>query len=135
MIEDFCDVCGSKLIITLTPNLIHYGRIDCPKCKFKGWARNPKSMKIGTTSEKRIGKIPIEKVFQLHKINEPCCFFCLRKINELGCSETLTVDHIQELDKNGEDIIENMQVLCTACHKLKNWMRLYNNWHFRKKEK
>lgn len=135
MKEDFCDVCNSALKLTITNNTIHYGRLDCPKCGFRGWARNPNSEKIGTTAEKRIGrKIEPSECCFFHHINGEICFFCLRKRNELGCSETLTIDHIVELDKGGKDEIENMQVLCSACHKLKNWIRLYFNWHFRIKE-
>lgn len=137
MNEDFCDVCNSKLKLTLTSNnTIHYGRLDCPNCGFKGWARNPNSKKIGTTKEKRIGKpFSVKEVCDFHKLSEEICFLCLRKKNELGYAETLTCDHTQELNKDGKDIIENQQVLCSACHKLKNWLRLYLNWHLNKEEK
>jgi hypothetical protein len=131
MKEDFCNTCNSPLKITLS-NGIHYGRLDCPNCGFKGWARNPKSIKKGTTAEKRIGnKISVQECCNFHQIKEECCFICLRKRNELGYTETLTVDHIIELNKGGEDKVWNTQVLCSACHKLKNWARLYMNWHFK----
>lgn len=134
MNEVFCEVCNSTLKRTLTPYTIHYGRLDCPKCGFRGWARNPESPKTGTTAEKRIGaKVTAQECCNFHNIKEECCFFCLRMRNQLGCSETLTIDHIIELDKGGKDEIQNMQVLCSACHKMKNWLRLYMNWHIVKK--
>ena len=64
-----------------------------------------------------------------HKMESEFCFFCLRERKELGVSETMTLDHIKELDKGGVDQVENLQILCSACHKLKNWARLYLNWH------
>lgn len=131
----FCKVCNEKLKLTLTPQTIHYGRLDCPNCGFKGWARNPNSNKIGTTKEKRIGRaFTPQEVCDFHKIPSEMCFLCLRQRYQLGFTETLTCDHIRELDKGGTDIIENQQVLCTACHKLKNWIRLYCHWHFIKRD-
>jgi 5-methylcytosine-specific restriction endonuclease McrA len=59
----------------------------------------------------------------------------LRNKNQLGEKETLTIDHIRELDKGGDDALYNMQVLCLACHKLKNWTRLYMNWHLKGRTK
>ena len=134
MNEKNCEVCNSELKLTLTTNSVHYGRLDCPKCGFRGWARNPDSDKIGTTKEYRKTSIDIDKVTKFHGFKEEFCFICLRKRNELGCSETLTKDHIIELDKGGKDEPENMQILCSACHKLKNWVRLYMNWHLKKKD-
>jgi 5-methylcytosine-specific restriction endonuclease McrA len=137
MNEDNCQICNSQLIKTLTPHTPHYARLDCPKCGFKGWARNPNSEKIGTTQTMRIGKRTVRQVCDFHKMKEEHCFFCQRVREQLGFSETLTVDHIEELSESNidKDIIENMQVLCSSCHKLKNWCRLYMNWHFKKEEK
>lgn len=123
-----CKFCNHSLKLTLTPNSIHYGRLDCEEClAFNGWARNPESPRFDS---KRIGNhADINKVSSFHRMNEPICFLCLRNKNQLGVNETLTVDHIIELDKNGKDEVFNMQILCSACHKLKNWARLYMHWH------
>ena len=91
--------------------------------------RNPESPR---TDSKRMNSKTISEICYFHKITKEMCFFCLRNRNELGAKETLTIDHIQELDKGGEDQVWNMQILCSACHKLKNWARLYMNWHFKK---
>jgi len=117
---------NDKLKFSLTPQLVHYGRQDCQHCgRFCSWVRNP-DLPVNARGNKKSPK----KVCDFHGIvGDEICFFCLRERDQLGIKETLTVDHIQEIDKGGKDVIENMQVLCSACHKLKNWMRLYNNWH------
>lgn len=124
----FCNKCGGLLILTKTPHSVHYGRLDCRMCfKFHGFARNPDSNRF---ESKRTGNhADIDKVKDYHNMTIPICFLCLRKKEQLGHSETLTIDHIQELDKGGSDEVWNMQILCSACHKLKNWARLYINWH------
>ncbi len=142
-IDKLCPKCNIKLYQTLTPHSVHYARIDCPKCGFISWARNPDSPRNKGTQKLRIGKKSVQEVCSFHGFIEDFsrdnkdkefCFFCLRKRDQLGWNETLTVDHIKELDKGGKDVLENMQVLCSACHKLKNWTRLYVNWHLNKEE-
>jgi len=77
----------------------------------------------------------IDSIMKHHNyLTKPFCFFCLKNEQQLGICETLTRDHIQELDKGGLDNIDNLQILCTACHKLKNWARLYTNWHLVKQK-
>jgi len=127
--EKTCPTCKKHLIFTETPKNVHYGRLDCPLCKkFIKWVRNPE-----IAEKRRYGtsKYSLEQVMKFYKIEEPFCFICLRKQNELGKHETLTRDHIQELDKGGKDELENLHILCSACHKLKNWVRLYLNWHLK----
>ena len=120
--------CGSILIFTETPNLTHYARLDCPEHGFIKWISNPENIRRRTQTS----KFSIRGVMFFHKFKgKPFCFFCLRKRNQLGIKETLTIDHIQELNEKGKDVLENLQILCTACHKLKNWARLYVNWHLK----
>ncbi len=130
--EHKCLWCGSKYVeFKLTPQLTHYGRVDCPLCKkFSHWVKNPNKANVRTSTS----KLSITKILEFHNIKDEVCFFCLRKRDQLGVCETLTIDHIIELDKGGLDEIGNLQILCTACHKLKNWMRLYNNWHVNNEE-
>lgn len=109
---------------------IHYARLDCANCNsFIGWLRSPDKIK----GYNRINKHSVKEVCEFHGYDDEFCFICLRKKEELGKRETLTVDHIKELKNEGEggDVIQNKQVLCSACHKLKNWARLYMNWHFK----
>jgi len=130
--EEICSICKSHLIISETPNTPHYARLDCPTCrKFVKWLANPNSLRRNTN---RKSKKSVRDICNLHNFKEEFCFLCLRNRKQLGTYETLTIDHIKELDKGGKDEIQNMQILCSACHKLKNWARLYLNWHLNKKE-
>lgn len=129
-----CKWCGTNdnFTVRLTPNTIHYAQRICNNCgKHMEWVKDPNSPRSQGTGKYRIGKRKIEQVCKFHKFEKEFCFFCLRTRDELGENETLTIDHIQELNKGGRDIIENTQILCSACHKLKNWARLYMNWHLK----
>ena len=139
MKEDFCEVCSSTLKLTLTPNSPHYGRLDCPRCGFKGFAKNPKNPRNKGTKLLRTGnRLTVEKIQKFHDYKEPFCFLCLRKKEELGIRETLTADHISELrtSSSNEDLdrIGNGQILCSACHKLKLWLTTYLNEHVKGKK-
>lgn len=124
-----CKSCGSEnLKLMLTPETIHYGKWVCGHCNgFSHWAKNPDSPRSNSL---RVNKKTIKEICDFHGLTKEICFFCLRDKKKLGGKETLTIDHIKELDKGGKDQLNNMQVLCSACHKLKNWARLYMNWHF-----
>jgi len=129
MTEEKCPNCKTELIFTKTESTIHYGRLDCPQCnKWIKWVKNPNKEDIRTQTS----KYSIEQIMGYHNFSgEPFCFFCLKIKEQLWQHETLTRDHIQELDKGGKDELGNLQILCSACHKLKNWARLYMNWHFK----
>lgn len=123
----WCDSLNTKF--TETPNLIHYGRWDCLDCKrWIEWVTNPNNEGV----RNKTSKYKINQVLSFYNKKEGFCFFCLRNKDQLGEKETLTLDHIEELSKNGKDELNNLQILCSACHKLKNWMRLYINWHIKK---
>lgn len=128
-----CRYCEShNLKFTETKDTIHYGKFVCGHCgKFSHWVKNPLSSRNNSL---RTNKKTVKEVVSFHRLDEEICFFCLRNRTQLGSKETLTIDHIKELDKGGEDKLWNMQVLCSACHKLKNWCRLYMNWHFKKED-
>lgn len=137
MKEDFCEVCSSTLKLTPGPPP-HYGRLDCPRCGFRGWARNPNNPRNKGTKLLRTGnRLTVEKIMKFHDFKEPFCFMCLRITNELGIREALTADHILELkdtkDEN-RDRVSNGQILCSACHKLKLWLVTYLNEHIKGKK-
>jgi len=118
--------CGKNLKIKQTPDSPHEAKVTCEKCGFRGWKAKEKN-----EGKRRTSKLSPRKVFQYHNQEEKRCFFCRRKKSELGLNQTFTVDHIHELNRGGQDEIENTQVLCSACHKLKNHQRRYHNWHIR----
>ncbi len=79
--------------------------------------------------------LDVKDVLEYHNMKkEPFCFICGRKKEELGSKETLTCDHIVQLVDGGNDEVQNAQVLCSACHKLKNWVVLYVVKHQRRNE-
>jgi len=127
-----CRWCGATNIKSRPrPDTPHYAEMFCGHCgKHCYWIKNPNSPRTTNRTSRKTTK----EICDFHRFKEEGCFFCLRKRNEIGKNETLTIDHIQELDKGGEDTIENMQVLCSACHKLKNWARLYMCWHLIKED-
>jgi len=129
-----CKWCGSSnLTFRLRPDTPHYAEAICRYCnKHCYWISNPNTK--NKKNRARTGKNIIKEIYKFHELTKEICFFCLRDKKDLGENETLTHDHIQELNKGGEDKIQNMQVLCSACHKLKNWCRLYLNWHLNKEE-
>jgi len=139
MNEEICETCQSSLIKTLKPNSPHYARLDCPKCGFVGWARNPNNPRNKGTKILRTGnRLTVEKIQEFHGFKEPFCFLCLRKRDELGIRETLTADHILELrdtkDDEDRDDVKNGQILCSACHKMKLWITTYLNEHIKGRE-
>ena len=81
-----CPNCHSKLISSITPNLIHYGRKDCPIHGFKGWLSNLDKEKKAIYRK----DISIEQVLNFHSLNNEFCLFlminnfCLILIPKVG---------------------------------------------------
>lgn len=125
-----CKYCGcSNLGIRERPDTPHYMEEYCPDCgKHQRWIKAPKNKGTPTSS-----KYSIKQIKEYHNYKEEFCFFCLRTKEQLGNSQTLTIDHIHEKQEGGEDDIKNLAIYCTACHKLKDWYKRYHNWHFKKK--
>jgi hypothetical protein len=118
-----CPQCGntkqfSKLERPDTP---HNAEIRCLKCDaFVRWLPKPKN------KDKR----PKNKILP-EDLGIDYCQLCLRQKDRLGKNETLTSHHIIEINKGGEDIKENIWVLCTCCHALVNHVRTYLNDHWK----
>lgn len=108
----------TKQIITIDGP--HYAKLVCKECeRFIQWITNPEKPKNRSNTIKKQG------------ISKQCCF-CGRKKEELGIRQTLEADHMIPLSEGGEDNVRNIMTLCTACHKLKNYMSLYWVKHLRK---
>ncbi|OGW47510.1 MAG: hypothetical protein A2Y66_02480 [Nitrospirae bacterium RBG_13_41_22] len=113
--------------IILTPNLVHYGKEIDDEGNFIKWVSNPDN-----TGRRETSKYQNKDILIFHKfdIKPDFCFFCGRK--GLGEKETFTIDHITSLSEGGKDELGNLQILCSACHKLKNWATIYMRLHHKK---
>lgn len=125
-----CPNCNNQIIFKETPNLTHYGKLVCVECgRWFKWVSNPDKKTRSKTSQYKN-----KDILAFYGLAQEICFFCLRKKDQLGKCETITRDHIIELQESGEDSPNNIQLLCTSCHKLKNWARTYINWHHKEDE-
>lgn len=122
-----CPKCNNEGYITYLEDGKHYAVENCKECnRWLRWVKKPENEKIRT----KTSKYDLKDICDYYKIKEPYCFFCLRKQNQLGKRQLLEIEHIWELDIGGEDELHNIQIYCTACHKLKDWSRRYHNWHY-----
>jgi len=123
-----CPYCSNPYLkVVRRPDTIHYAELRCLSCgRFIQWLPNPNQ-----TERKKTSRYSLGDVARFHGFSVPFCFLCLRQKEDLGSNETLTIDHIIPLSNGGEDKLENLQILCSACHKLKNWVYTYVNLHLR----
>lgn len=126
--------CGSKNFLLENGSGPHYLEQKCTDCgktlKFIG--KNKKNPNRNNTSDYNINQVSVVKRQNIYEENQKC-FFCGRTKDMLGRNETLELDHITPFNSGGEDRPENIQILCTACHKLKHHCRTYMNIHFKSK--
>jgi len=126
-----CEKCGYPLKFRERPDTIHHGEIYCPKCgKHVRWVPKPDKKSSGRKTTSRYDVVAVAKH---HGFEKPFCFFCGRTQEQLGTNETLTVDHILPLSEGGTDTLNNLQILCSACHQLKNWATVYLRKHLLKR--
>ena len=57
------------------------------------------------------------------------CELCGRPIGELGKNEKLEAHHKQPIEHGGEDVRDNILILCTPCHRMAHFLRTYLNDH------
>jgi len=105
------------------PDTPHYGEYLCPHCgRSLGWKAKPKN-------EKKIASRP-SGMPSPSDLGIDYCQICLRLKPWLGLNETLETHHINDDPTNNDRL--NLLVVCTACHKLIAWLRLYTNTHLQK---
>jgi hypothetical protein len=124
-----CKRCGndSNKIELAPKNSPHYGKIYCNVCeKYLGFAKKP----INEEKRTKSTKYTLERIIREKGFKEPICFFCNRNIKQLGLNQTLEIDHIIPIVKGGEDEINNINILCSCCHKLKHLMVTHINYPF-----
>ena len=118
-----CKQCGGELSVNPRPDTTHYAELRCKECgRFIKWIPKP-------FEDIKRKPADIRKVMHFYKITKEFCFFCGRTKKELGINECLTIDHIIPLVDGGKDEPCNMQILCSACHRLKHWINLYVTKH------
>jgi 5-methylcytosine-specific restriction endonuclease McrA len=77
----------------------HYCKVTCVKCRrFIKWEGKPKDY----------------------------CELCLSMKEDLVLPDTLEIHHVLEVQHGGSDDPENLQTLCTGCHRMVHWRRTYN---------
>lgn len=111
-----CKYCGSdNLIETELSEGPHYGREDCEDCKrFLRWLPKPDTEKA---------KRPAAHRDLVQKFSDGYCEMCLICEDNLPPRQTFEGHHIVEYQDGGGDNRENVQILCTKCHKLVHWIR------------
>lgn len=124
----YCLNCGCEQETKIIERVdtVHNAEIRCFVCdRFLGWLPKSNEQKRKAMNSEVLRK----KIIEAHNFNKEFCFICNRDKLQLNKNECLTVDHIIPLEFGGRDDIENMQILCSACHQVKNWMVVYLNKH------
>jgi hypothetical protein len=120
--QEECRGCGYEgpHVVTETPNLTHWARLDCGKChRWIRWLPKPDS---DPTKYHR----PAEHRDLVAKYGRGFCELCLRSGDELGDRNSLIGHHVIEYKNDGEPSRENTWILCQACHRLVTWVRNYH---------
>jgi 5-methylcytosine-specific restriction endonuclease McrA len=93
----------------------HYAKAICPSCScFLGWVGKPENDNKRTKSSKFTPDITY-------------CEICGRR--QFGSKEVLEVHHKIPISEGGSDERDNLLFVCTACHKMCHFLRLYLNTH------
>ena len=109
-----CRKCGFLCPVTLRPGTPHYGEIRCP-LHGHDWVPKPKEKKV----PKKRANLSLRK-----HIPKPFNFFCEICLREESFLRNLSpplyfqVHHVIEHQNGGEDITENLSLVCSECHEL-----------------
>ena len=117
-----CLICGGLLIFIETPDKKHYGKIKCAQCgAWVKWVKKPENEDKRTKTSKHDGLTE----------SADRCGLCGRKRFELNNKETFELHHSIPLEEDGEDKMDNIVFLCTACHRQAHWIRTYFYKHLK----
>jgi len=107
-------------------NDVHGYKLRCPICNtFVGWGGKKKAVKGEHGERVRSSQ------WTANRLKQESCEMCQRPKNFLGHGERLEVHHVSEVEQGGEDVPENIWVLCTPCHRLVHHQRTYLYQHVR----
>jgi len=122
-VKRYCNACSAE-VETVEQVLFdgpHYSKHTCKNCgKFVGFGKKP-------GNEFKRGK----NKYSPADIGVSFCQLCLRPIDRLGTRGVLEIHHVEEIQNGGNDVPENIWVICTSCHKLIHHQRTYLNQHLR----
>jgi len=107
-----CRKCGKPCPVTLRPDTPHHGEIRCP-IHGHDWVSKPKDAKVS----RRRARFSLRK-FIPESLNS-FCEICLRDeilLKSLSPPLLLEVHHVVEHQRGGEDIEENLRLVCSECH-------------------
>ena len=132
--KKYCNNCGKEVEVKVKERLdtVHKAEMRCSICnKWLGWLPKDKNENKRKSQNSEVLR---KQVKEFHKLDKEICFICNRNKERLNDKEVLTIDHILPLEFGGKDEIENMQILCSACHSHKNWMITYFYKHISPQE-
>jgi hypothetical protein len=121
MSHDVCKSCGSfgPFKDELAEFGPHHGKKICCHCgSFYKWIPKPKN-----ETKRPPNKISAEDLGISH------CQLCGRPRARLGNRGVLESHHVIEIQDGGEDVKENIWIVCTSCHSLIHHQRTYLNRH------
>lgn len=111
-----CDCVDHLLLIADWPGG-HYAKVSCGACgRFIKWQGKPKEQKA---------KRPSAQKKLVKRYSRGFCEICLRTESQIPRPQTLEAHHIIPVEQGGDDERENVQICCTACHRLIHWQRTY----------
>jgi hypothetical protein len=97
----------------------HYGKIVCNRCdRFIKWIPKPKAEKAQDP------RAEVSKTL-VNQYSKGFCEICLRKDQQLPKPQTLEGHHIVQVKDGGTDDKENIQIVCTFCHRWIHSQRTY----------
>lgn len=116
--EYICQYCGSdrhRRILGPHPGG-HYAKIVCLECdRFHKWEGKPEG-----TPKRRKNQAKL-----LERYSKGFCELCLRQSNQIPLPQVLEAHHVIPVTDGGSDDRDNIQIVCTACHKLIHHQRTY----------
>jgi hypothetical protein len=94
----------------------HFAKIVCLDCdRFQKWEGKPESR----TGKRR------DQAKLLDRFSKGFCEICLRKTEHIPLPQTLEAHHIIPVEDGGSDTADNIQIVCTPCHKWIHHQRTY----------
>lgn len=109
-----CRKCGGPCPITLRPDTLHYGEIRCP-LHGHSWVPKPRESKV----PRKRANLSLRKL--IPKSLDSVCEICSREehlLKSLSPPVYFQVHHVVEHQHGGEDITENLRLVCSECHEL-----------------